>query len=65
MLTCELPPLQDTLQAFLEHLQGKGWTVNPQKIQGLCYTIRFWGVIWLGKIHIVPKAVIGQKFNKP
>lgn len=35
MLTCEdLPPLWDTLQALLEHLQEIGWAVNPQKTQG-------------------------------
>lgn len=53
MLTCEdLPLLQKTLQALLDHLQQRGQAVNPQKIQGPSTEVKFLGVVWLGKIHI-------------
>lgn len=33
--------------------------VNPQIIQGPDITIRF-GIIWAGKLHVVPEAVIDK-----
>ena len=34
--------------------------MNPQKIQGPGTAIKFLGVMWLGKLHIVPEAVIDK-----
>lgn len=31
--------------------------MNPQKIKGPVTVIRFLGIIWLGKMHVVPEAV--------
>lgn len=57
MLICEdLPLLQDTLQTLLEHLWGRGWAVNPQKIQGPGTTIMF----LISKMCIVLEAVIHE-----
>lgn len=30
------------------------------KIQDLGYTVKFWGIIWLGKTCVVPKAVLDK-----
>lgn len=46
----DLPLLQGTLQILLEHLQGTGEVLNQQKIQGSGTTIKFLGIILLGKV---------------
>ena len=30
------------------YLQGRGWAINPQKVQGLGLSINFLGVVWSG-----------------
>lgn len=61
MLTCEdLLLLQGTLQALLEHLSERGWTVNSQKIPGPGTDINFFGVIWLGKMCNITESVIDK-----
>lgn len=61
MLTCEdLPLQQKTLQASLDHLQQRGWAMNLQKIQGLGTAVKFLGVVWSCKTHVVPEAVIDK-----
>ena len=34
---------------LLAHLQGRGWVVNSNKIQGPGLSVKFLGVVWLGK----------------
>lgn len=65
MLTRERthPLLQDTLQTLPEHLQGKEWVVNPQEIQGPGTFVKFGEVVWLGKMWVVPEAVINKTYD--
>lgn len=61
MLTCEDSPLlQDTLQALLECLQGKGWQVNPQKTRDAVTTIEFLKIVWSSEMCVVLEAVIDK-----
>lgn len=56
-----LPWLQDTLQTLLEHLSArKRVSSEPAKIQSLGTTVKFWGIIWLGKLCVVPEVVIDK-----
>lgn len=60
MLTHEdLLLLHDTLlRTLLEHLQGRGWVVNPWKIWVPSTIVKFWGVICSSNIKVVPETVI-------
>lgn len=61
MLICEdLPLLQKTFQALLDHLQRRRWAVSMQKIPGLGAAVKSFGVVWLGKTCVVPEAVIDE-----
>ena len=45
---------------MLKHLCGRRWAVNPQKIQAQGTAIKFWGVVWLGKMYIILEAMIDK-----
>ena len=58
MLTYEdLPLSQDTFQALLEHLRGRGKAMSPQKIQGPGTTVKFPRVVLLGQTGVDPGPV--------
>ena len=68
----ELPLLQNSLPALLEHLLGRGWAVNPQKIQGSDTAIKFFRVIhsdecfprnFINKVQVYPSPQNGQAFQ--
>lgn len=60
-LTCEdVPLLQTTLQALLNHTQQRGQTVNPQQSQGPGTAVTFWGVIQSSKTHVVPEDILDK-----
>lgn len=61
LLTCDLPLLQDILQALLEHLHGKRIGAEPTENSRHRHHRKVWGVIWLSKTHIAPKAVIDNR----
>ena len=44
-----------------------GWAVNSTKVQGPGLSVKFLGVVWLGKTKVVPKAVTDkvQAFPSP
>lgn len=68
MLTYEeLQWLQQHLDILFAHLRARGWAVHPQKIQGLSLAVKFLGVTWLGKMHLMKGTVIGkiQHFPTP
>ena len=46
---------QDTLQTLLEHLKGRGWVANPQKIQGSGTAIVFGNYLVRYDVHC-PKS---------
>ena len=46
---------------LLQHLQGKGWAVNSPKVQGPGLSVKFLGVIWLGKTKVILEAVINSR----
>lgn len=61
MLTYEdLPLFQDTSQALLGHLRGRGKAVNPQKIQDPGTTEKLLGVVLWAQTSVDPEAVIGK-----
>lgn len=41
-------------------LKSQGWEVNTGKIQGLGQTVKSLGIIWLGKIKVLPETVIDK-----
>lgn len=61
LLTCDLPLLQDILQALLEHLHGKRIGAEPTENSRHRHPRKVWGVIWLSKTHIAPKAVTDNR----
>ena len=68
MLTSDsLSDLKGGVAGLLQHLQEKGWTVNCIKDQGLDLSVKFLGVVWLGKTKVVPEAVTDkvQAFPTP
>ena len=59
MLTSNsLSDLEGAACRLLQHLEGKGWAMNSTKVQGHGLSVKFLGVIWLGKTKVIPEAVI-------
>lgn len=54
------PLVLDALHTWLGHLREGGWAANPQQIQGPGTAMKFLGVAWLGKMFVVPEAVIDE-----
>ena len=68
MLTCEESPLlKGVLKGLLEHLQGRGWALDPPDIQGPGTAIRFWELFDQGKVHAVPEVATDkvQAYSSP
>lgn len=48
---------REALEQVLEHLQSKGWEINPSKIQDPAQVVEFLGIMWNpGRQEILPKA---------
>ena len=45
---------------LLSHLKSCGWAVNEAKLQGPGLSVKFLGVLWLGKTKVIPNAVIDK-----
>ena len=68
MLTSDsLAGLEGAVPRLLQYLQEKGWAVTSHKIPGPSLSVRFLGVVWLGKTKVIPEAVIDkvQAFPTP
>lgn len=66
MLTYEeLQRLQQYLDILFAHLQARGWAINPQKIQDLSIAVKFLGVTWSVKMHLIQGTVIGKIHHFP
>lgn len=57
--------MEDTLQTLVEHLTVRRWVLNLEKIQGPSTITKFWGVVWSGKMCVVPEAVIDKLQPNP
>ena len=62
-----LSDLEGAVPRLLQHLQEKGWAVNSTKVQGPGWSVKFLGVVCLGKTKVVPEAVTDkvQAFPTP
>lgn len=61
MLTCERLALAAGHFADIAGTSAsKRVSSEPAKIQSLGTTVKFWGIIWLGKLYVVPEAVIDK-----
>ena len=61
MLTSDsLAGLEGAVPRLLQYLQEKGWAVTSHKIPGPSLSVRFLGVVWLGKTKVIPERVIDK-----
>ena len=68
MLTSNsLSDLEGAVPRLLQRQWEKRWAVNSTKVQGPGLSVKFLGVVWLGKTKVVPDAVIDkvQAFPTP
>ena len=67
LMSDSLSDLEGAAPRLLQHLQEKGWAVNSTKVQGPGLSVKFLGVVWLGKTKVIPEAVIDkvQAFPTP
>ena len=49
LMSNSLSDLEGAAPRLLQHLQEKGWAVNSTKVQGPCLSVKFLGVVQLGK----------------
>ena len=50
VLTSEsFPDLQEASCSLTAHLCQRGWVVNNNKVQGYGLSVKYLGVVWLGK----------------
>ncbi|XP_008589248.1 PREDICTED: phospholipase A-2-activating protein-like [Galeopterus variegatus] len=45
--------LEEATPSLIAHLQRKGWAINQNKVQGPGLSVKFLGVIWLGKTKVM------------
>lgn len=55
-----LPDLEAAARSLHQTLHRWGWAVNEDKVQGPGYSVKFLGVVWLGKTKELPEAVIDK-----
>ena len=55
-----LAELEKAVTQVLSHLKSYGWAVNKTKLQGPELSVRFLGVVWLGKPKVIPDVVIDK-----
>ena len=55
-----LADLEGVVLILLQHLQEKGWAVNSIKVQGPGLSVKFLGIVWLGKTKLIPEVVIDK-----
>lgn len=49
--------MQQAVETLITPLQGKGWKINPAKVQGPAQHVKFLGIMWdCGNRSITPKA---------
>lgn len=50
--------VQQGLATVVEHMQSRGWEINPNKIQGPAQKVQFLGVIWAEPVMHIPDKVL-------
>jgi len=55
-----LEAVRQAVDSLTTYLQGRGWAINPEKVQGLGLSIKFLGIVWSGKTKVLPSAVIDK-----
>ena len=60
LMSDSLEALGQVADSLTTYLQGKGWAINPQKMQGPGLSVKFLGVVWSGKTKVLSRAVIDK-----
>lgn len=66
MLTCDdLSSLSQAAMSLQVSLKSEGWEVNTNEIQGPGQSVKFLGIMWLGKTKVIPETVIDKSLPNP